>query len=184
MISFVASDGEMDNSLSLAASDAEELSDSVTDPALLPSSSSCNTRLRADEELIRVKGCQWIRAWMVSTCGAISHKAFSRGAPSSPPTTLVPLLLWSSWWAHDIVACPPLISHPSASAALTSVDGTEEKIYEHLPPLNESVAAHLCPPMAIGWKARVSHSSCICTRWTRLLSLTNSFGVRCVRCPA
>ncbi len=58
MISFVASDGEMDNSLSLAASDAEELSDSVTDPAFLPSSSSCNTRLRADEELIRVKGCQ------------------------------------------------------------------------------------------------------------------------------
>ncbi len=34
------------------ASEAEELSGSVTDPALLPSSSSRNARLRADEELI------------------------------------------------------------------------------------------------------------------------------------
>ncbi len=30
----------------------------------------------------------------------------------------------------------------------------EEKGYEDLPPLDESVAAHLCPPTAIGWKAR------------------------------
>ncbi len=50
--------------------------------------------------------------------------------------------------------------HPSASAALTSVDGTEEKGNEHLPPLDESVAAHLCPPTAIGWKA--SHPSKPC----------------------
>ncbi len=50
--------------------------------------------------------------------------------------------------------------HPSASAALTSVDGTEEKGNEHLPPLDESVAAHLCPPTAIGWKA--SHLSKPC----------------------
>ncbi len=54
MILFGASDNEMDDSLSLAASDAEELSGSVTDPALLPSSASRNARLRADEELIRV----------------------------------------------------------------------------------------------------------------------------------
>ncbi len=51
---------------------------------------------------------------------------------------------------------------PSASVALTSVDGAEEKGYEHLPPLDESVAAHLCPPTAIGWKARASHSSKPC----------------------
>ncbi len=44
----------MDDHLSLAASDAEELLGSVTDPTLLPSSSSRNARLRADEELIRV----------------------------------------------------------------------------------------------------------------------------------
>ncbi len=53
MISFCVSDNELGDSLSLAASDAEYLSGSVTDPALLLSSASRNTRLRADEELIR-----------------------------------------------------------------------------------------------------------------------------------
>ncbi len=51
---------------------------------------------------------------------------------------------------------------PSASVALTSVDGAEEKGYEHLPPLDESVAAHLCPPTAIGCKARAIHPSKPC----------------------
>ncbi len=45
---------------------------------------------------------------------------------------------------------------PSASAALTSVDGAEEN------PLDESVAAHLCLPTAIGWKVRASHLSKLC----------------------
>ncbi len=55
MISFCVSDNELGDSLSLAASDAEYLSGSVTDPALLLSSASRNARLRArmDEELIR-----------------------------------------------------------------------------------------------------------------------------------
>ncbi len=54
MISSSVSNGEMDDSLSLAASDVEELSGFVTDPALLPLSSSRNARFRADEKLIRV----------------------------------------------------------------------------------------------------------------------------------
>ncbi len=29
--------------------------------------------------------------------------------------------------------------------------------YERMPQLDESVAAHLCPPTAIGWKAKASH---------------------------
>ncbi len=49
MILFCVSDNELDDSLSLAVSDAEELSGSVTDPALLPSSASHDARLRADE---------------------------------------------------------------------------------------------------------------------------------------
>ncbi len=36
------------------------------------------------------------------------------------------------------------------------------ELYEHLPPLDESVAAHLCPPTAIGWKERVNHPSKPC----------------------
>ncbi len=54
MISFSVSDNELDDSLSLVASDVEELSGSVTDPALLPSSVSHNTRLKVDEVLIHV----------------------------------------------------------------------------------------------------------------------------------
>ncbi len=54
MISFSASDDDMDDSLSLAASDAEELSGSVTDPALLPPSSSRSARPRTGDELVRV----------------------------------------------------------------------------------------------------------------------------------
>ncbi len=50
----------------------------------------------------------------------------------------------------------------SASSALTTVDGTEEKGYERMPQLDESVAAHLCPPTAIGWKAKASHPSKPC----------------------
>ncbi|KAL0204651.1 hypothetical protein M9458_002669, partial [Cirrhinus mrigala] len=34
--------------------------------------------------------------------------------------------------------------------------------YEKLPPLDGSVAAHLCPPTAIGWKAKASHPSKPC----------------------
>ncbi len=55
MISFSASDNKLYDSLSLAlASDAEKLSGSVTDPALLPLPASRYARLRADDELIRV----------------------------------------------------------------------------------------------------------------------------------
>ncbi len=50
----------------------------------------------------------------------------------------------------------------SASSALTIIDGAEEKRYERMPQLDESVAAHLCPPTAIGWKAKASHLSKSC----------------------
>ncbi len=63
MISFGASDDEMEDSLSLAASDVEVLSGSVSDPALLPSSASRNARLRVDEELmtkaVNKLGLEW-----------------------------------------------------------------------------------------------------------------------------
>ncbi len=94
---------------------------------------------------------------MVSAWGAISQQAgwvVSPGAPSRPPPTLVPLKFW----------CAPYPSRirPSASTALTSVDVAEEKEYERLPPLDESVATHLYPSMAIGWKAWASHPSKPC----------------------
>ncbi len=61
MISFVASDGEMDDSLSLAASDAEELSGFVTDPRIGRRPPS----FFGDEEVLAVEA--WLalgwRAW-------------------------------------------------------------------------------------------------------------------------
>ncbi len=148
-ISFGVSDNELDDILSLAASDAEELLGSVTDPALLPSSASRNARLRADEELIRIMtkavnelGLEWslpeepsrsrLEEWFLLGC----NQAFRQR--SSPFFTEVQDELTESWRG-------PYSSRirPSASVALTSVDGTEEKVYEHLPPLDESVAAHL-----------------------------------------
>ncbi len=57
----------------------------------------------------------------------------------------------------------------SASSALTTIDGAEEKGYERMPQLDESVAAHLCPPTAIGWKAKANHPSKPC-RTTSVLA--------------
>ncbi len=159
MISFGVSDNELDDSLSLAASDTEELSGSVADPALLPSSASRSARLKADDTLICVMtkafnelGLEWsppeepsrskLDEWFLPG----RHQVLSQR--SSPFFPKVHDELTKSW-------CAPYSSRirPSTSAALTSVGGTEEKGYEHLPPLDESVDTHLCPPMAIGWKA-------------------------------
>ncbi len=54
VISFDVSYIKMDDRISLTASDAEELSGSVADPVLLPSSASRSARLKADDELIRM----------------------------------------------------------------------------------------------------------------------------------
>ncbi len=159
VISFGVSDNELDDSLSLAASDAEELSGSVADPALLPSSASCSARLKADDALIRVMtkainelGLEWsppeepsrsrLDEWFLPG----RHQVLSQR--SSPFFPKVHDELTKSWLA-------PYSSRirPSTSAALTSIDGAEEKRYKHLPPLDESVDTHLCPSTTIGWKA-------------------------------
>ncbi len=79
----------------LAASVAEELSGSVTDPALLPSSSSRNARLRVDEELTRiltkavnVHGLEW--SPLRSHLAAVWKSVFSRGAVKPPANARPP----------------------------------------------------------------------------------------------
>ncbi len=142
----------------------------------------CSARPRTDEELVRV----------MTT--AVSELRFAWSLPEEPSRSRldewflperqqaprqrsssffpeVPEKLTKSWHA-------PYSSHicPFASSALTSFDGAEEKGYVHLPPLDESVAAHLCPLMAIGWKGWANHPSVqamqshLCTRWMHLLS--------------
>ncbi len=84
----------MEDSLSLAASDAEVLSGSVSDPALLPSSASRNARLRVDEELmtkaVNKLGSNGLRLWSHLAVGWTS--GFSRvpirpSANARPPSS-------------------------------------------------------------------------------------------------
>ncbi len=156
------------SSLSLAASHAEELSGSKTDHAVLPSSASRNTRLRVDEELICVMtkadnelrfewfppekpSCSRLDEWFLPG----HHQALRQR--SSPSFSEVHDELTKSWRAP----CSSCI-RPSASVALTSVNGAESKGYKQLPHLDKSVAAHLCPPTAIRWEARACHPSKPC----------------------
>ncbi len=72
--------------------------------------------------------------------------------------------------ASVLSPCRPLLGmHPTRPAynatsfsAFTSVDGAEEKGYNSLSPLDESVAVYLCSPTAIGWKAKAAHPSKLC----------------------
>ncbi len=125
-------------------------------------------RFRVDEELIRVMtkavnelGLEWSRPEEPSRSRLEEwfllgrHQALrQRSSPFFPEVHYELTKLWRAPYSSWI--------RPSASVALTSIDGAEEKGYKHLPPLDESVAAHLCSPTAIGWKARASHPSKPC----------------------
>lgn len=52
--------------------------------------------------------------------------------------------------------------NPSASTALTIVDGPEVKGYSKLPLLKEAVAVHWSPPSALGMKVHAAHPSKPC----------------------
>ncbi len=169
LVSFGGSDDELaDDSMSLAASDAEELSASITDPApsRLPAPSAAKAGM--DAELFRVLskavkelGLEWsppeepsrsrLDEWFLPG---------RRQAPQQRPSPFFPEVhdeLTRSWRSpYSARRCT------SASSALTIIDGAEEKRYERMPQLDESVAAHLCPPTAIGWKAKASHPSKSC----------------------
>ncbi len=169
LVSFGGSDDELaDDSMSLVASDAEELWGSVTDPAPsgLPAPSAAKAGM--DAELFRVLskaveelGLEWsppeepsrsrLDEWFLPG---------RRQAPQQRPSPFFPEVhdeLTRSWRSPYSARL-----RTSASSALTTVDGAEEKGYERMPQLDESVTAHLCPPTAIGWKAKASHPSKPC----------------------
>ncbi len=167
MISFGASDGEIDDSLFFWRLRTRRC---VRALWLTLPSQRCLLHVTpdSDEELICIMtkvvnelGLEW--SPLRSHLAAGWTSVFSRGAIKAPrqcSSPFFPEVHTSSRYygtpSHSSCICP------SASVALTSVDGSEEKGYEHLPPLDESVAAHLCPPTAFGWKARASHSSKPC----------------------
>ncbi len=169
LVSFGGSDDELaDDSMSLVASDAEELWGSVTDPAPsgLPAPSAAKAGM--DAELFRVLskvveelGLEWsppeepsrsrLEEWFLPG---------RRQAPQQRPSPFFPEVhdeLTRSWRSPYSARL-----RTSASSALTTIDSAEEKVYERMPQLDESVAAHLCPPTAIGWKAKASHPSKPC----------------------
>ena len=83
-----------------------------------------------------------------------------RQAPQQRPAPFFPEVhdeLTKSWKA-------PHSAHlkPSFSSTLSTVGGAVEKSQTAIPPLEEAVAAHLCPPTASGWKAKASHPSKRC----------------------
>ncbi len=169
LVSFGGSDDELaDDSMSLVASDAEELSGSVTDPApsRLPAPSAAKAGM--DAELFRVLskaveelGLEWSPPEEPSrSCLDERFLPGRRQAPQQRPSPFFPEVhdeLTRSWRSPYSARL-----RTSASSALTTIDGAEKKGYERMPQLDESVAAHLCPPTAIGWKAKASHPSKPC----------------------
>ncbi len=133
---------------------------SVTDSALLPTSSSCNARLRTImTKAVNELGLKWSPPEEPSRSRLDEWFLPGRHQAPHQRSSFFPEVhdeLTKSWRATLSRICP------SASTALTSVDGAEEKEYECLTPLDESVAMHLCSLTAIVWKARVSHPSKPC----------------------
>ncbi len=157
----------MDDSLSLAASEAEELSGSYHDRAPVYSAQPSASSPGMDADLFRIlsnaveEGLEWspteepfrshLDEWFLPERGQAPRQQ------SSPFFPEVHDEITKSWHA-------PYSSRlrASSSSALTSVEGTEEKGYDSLPPLDESVAAHLCPPTATGRKAKAAHPFKLC----------------------
>ncbi|ROL54924.1 hypothetical protein DPX16_12793 [Anabarilius grahami] len=150
-----------DDSVSLAASETEEWAgDSEENPAQLPSLEPIEGRPGMDAELFRILSkaveelnLQWappeeparsrLDEWFLPGRRRVPRQ---RTAPFFPE---VHVELTKSWRAPYSARL-----RTSQQSAPTSVDGSSEKDYDSLPPLDEAVAAHLCPPAAVGWKIK------------------------------
>lgn len=157
LVSFGGSEDEpLDDSMSLAASETEDWAGD-SDPAHLPSLEPIDARAGMDAELLRIlsKAVEELHLeWAPPEEPTRSrldewYLPGRRQAPRQRPAPFFPEVhdeLTKSWRA------PYSARLRTSSAALSSVDGSQEKGYEQLPPLDEAVAAHLCPPAAVGWK--------------------------------
>ncbi len=160
----------MDDSLSLAASDAEELSGSYHDPApLYPAqawtpifSASCLTLWRRVWNGLPQRN-RSVATWMNGSCRSAARPLVNNLHHSSQSSTM---------------RSPNLDMHPTRPAYVPLLPlpslrskARKEKGYDSLPPLDESVAAHLCPPTASGRKAKAAHPSKLC-RMTSATKMT------------
>ncbi|ROI69418.1 hypothetical protein DPX16_14358 [Anabarilius grahami] len=168
-VSFGGSDDELpDDSVSLAASEPEHWVGESDDPAPLALLEPIDHSAGMDAELFRVLSkaveeldLEW--APLEEPSRSRLDEWFLLGRRQAPRQRSAPFFpevheeLAKSWRAPYSARL-----HTSHRSALTSVDGSEEKGYEHLPPLDEAVAAHLCPPAAVGWKTKRSLPSKPC----------------------
>ncbi|ROL48564.1 hypothetical protein DPX16_12180 [Anabarilius grahami] len=157
LVAFGASDEEpFDDSMSLAASnEAEGWTGESEDPVPLPSLEPIDHSTGMDAELFRVLSkaveeldLEWappeepsrsrLDEWFLP--GSRRQSPRQRSAPFFPE---VHEELTKSWRAPYSARL-----HTITRSALTTVDGSDAKGYEHLPPLDEAVAAHLFPPAA------------------------------------
>ncbi|ROL46421.1 hypothetical protein DPX16_0821 [Anabarilius grahami] len=155
LVSFGGSDEEQpDDSVSLAASEPEHWLGESDDPNPLPPLEPIDHGSGMGAELFRILSkavekldLDW--APLEEPSRSRLDEWFLPGRRQAPRQRSAPFFpevheeLAKSWRAPYSARL-----HTSHWSALTSVDGSEEKGYEHLPPLDEAVAAHLCPPAA------------------------------------
>ncbi len=144
----------MDDSLSLAASDAEELSGSYHDPAPLHSGQPSTSSPGMDTDIFSVlsnaveelglegsppeePSHSRLDEWFLPGCRQAPHQ---RTSPFFPE---VQDEITKSWRAPYLFR---LFLSASYSSALTSDDGADKKVFDSLPPLDESVAGRKKPP--------------------------------------
>ncbi len=145
----------------MAASDTEESLGCVTDPALLPTSSSCNARLRADDrahdklmtKAVNELGHEWsplrrhlVAGWM----SVFSRGAIKPPANACPPSS--PKIMTSSRYCGTPPTClASVLLLPLFSHQLTALKRKDTSAC----PLWMSMWPHI----SAGWKARASHPS-------------------------
>ncbi|ROL45554.1 hypothetical protein DPX16_17670 [Anabarilius grahami] len=100
----------------------------------------------------RRRRCSKCRATLVAHAEPLCMTMTGTVSPSPASCAFLPEVhaeLTKSWRAPYSARL-----RTSQQSAPTSVDGSSEKNYDSLPPLDEAVAAHLCPPAAVGWKTK------------------------------
>ena len=175
LVSFGASPDDVDDALSMAASESEDWSGSA-DPAPPSQLEFSDTRASIDAELLRVMsravdelGLDWLSP--AEPARSRLDEWYLPGRQQAPRQRAAPFMpevheeLTKCWRAPFSAR-----TRSSASSTLSTVDGAEEKGYVSLPPLEEAVAAHLCPPTAGSWRSKTVHPSKPCRTTSAIAS--------------
>ncbi len=153
--------------MSLAASDAEEWVCSGKDPGTFPSKQPTQPSVDSEQILILSNtvedfGLDWLAPEEPahSCLGEWYRQGWRQWSFPQRPAPFYPEVhdnltrtLRAPYSAHV---------HSFTFADLTTVYGTEKKGYGKAPPLEEVVAAHLCPPSPVGLKVHAVHPSKPC----------------------